>query len=525
MLRPCTAPPAHARPPRAAQQLPRRLPRRPLRRLVPGLRLGLTLLLALGAAAAGARAAPAAERPVRLGIYHPLPHLCLADEPSQRDLRVLRLAYGVLRVPERRLDWPWFYRVQALQDGAGPGTELALDTEALWGRPVVQLLGGHPQFAAPGEGDRLALWRGWVAARLPGVQPAELFSLAQLRGPAAHAHPFFPSRLAGSRLLPFDLSPDGARPEDLCRSLPAGVQWLPGDETYAYELVSERGEAGAPFHLYAYRERRELWRDYFRGRLDALLLEGEDYDGELERYHASQLGPWGTMPGTQQIVLRLRDDVAAKLGREGRLALSLALPRRQLAQVDGPGRFGAALSYFDPVQAAGSVQPEEALLWDTLRARRIWLDAKHALPELRLVVLQHPVLERLAARMQAQWNRTLNLTLRVQPLPPDQFYRLIAAGEAELVLEVDDLDDGSLQSLWSDSLAALHVPLSSGRPAWEAALRKGLPYLPVLGNVHGVLLRREAPPELLQRVCPGCRPSDSPRRLTPEPQERENPQG
>ncbi len=492
--------------------------------------LTVVLMALLGALPPGARRAAAAppERPLRLGIHQPRPRLCLADEPSQRDLRVLRLVFGVARVPEQRLDWPWFYRAQPWPRYDPQGMNVALDSAALWSLPIYRLEGGHPKFPQADAVDRLGAWQEWLRSRVRGARPAEPSSLAQLRGPLPALDPFFPSRLAGSRVLPFEMGRNGLQPEDLCRRWPAGVSLLPESEGYAYELISSRGTGGpggGPFHLYAYRERRDLWRDYFRGRLDALLLEGPDFDGELERYHASQLGEWGVVLGTQQLVLRFRPDVARRLGREGRLALSLALPRAQLARVDGPGRFAPVTAFLAPVQAPGAEEPAEALAWDTLTARRMWLDAKHDLPELRLVTMEHPLLEKLASRIQAQWNKTLNLTLRLQLLTVDQFYRLIDAGEADVSLEVMDLDDGSLQDLWTDTLRGLDAPLG-GKPAgWEAALRKGLPYLPVLGNTQSVLLRPDAPPGLLQQVCPGCVPAPSPRRLMPEPQQQENPEG
>ena len=509
--------------------LRRRAGRGLLPALVAAMLAGLPGLPGLPAPGAGsASAAAPAERPLRLGIHHPRPRLCLADEPSQRDLRVLRLVFGVARVPGQRLDWPWFYRAQPWPRQDPQAIDVALDSDALWGLPSYRLVGGHPKFPQAGAADRLGPWQDWVRARVRSARPAELSSLSQLRGPLPGLDPFFPSRLAGSRVLPFEMGRNGARPEDLCRRWPAGVSLLPESEGSAYELISARGTrapGGGPFHLTAYRERRDLWRDYFGGRLDALLLEGADFDGELERFRASQLGEWGVLLGTQQIVLRFRPELARRLGREGRLALSLALPRAQLARVDGPGRFAPVTAFLAPVQAPGEQEPAEALAWDTLSARRMWLDARHELPELRFVTMEHPLLERLASRIQAQWNKTLNLTLRLQLLTVDQFYRLIDAGEADLSLEVMELDDGSLQDLWSEALQRLDAPLDGTPAGWEAALRKGLPYLPVLGNTQSVLLRPEAPPGLLQRVCPGCVPAASPRRLLSEPQQQESPEG
>lgn len=484
-----------------------------------GLLLGL--LLAMGAApgpvrGAPAKARPASLRPVRLGILQPRPHLCLADEPSQRDLRVLRLAFGVGRRPGRRLDWPWFYRHLPWPPKDPRGLVAQLDTQALWGQPRVRVLGAQPDL--PGLGvDRLAAWRGWVLAHLPGATPSPMASLGAFEAPLAAQAPFFASRLAGSRLLPFTLGDSARQPLDLCRRWPQGVTWLPGDDVTTYRLRNDNPAAGGPLRLTGYRREGVLWRDYFRGRLDALLLQGPDFDGQLGRYRASQLGLWGTVLGTQQIVLRLRPDVARTLGPDGRLALSLALPRAQLAQVDGPGRFAGAASFLGPVQAAGVLKPASELAWNTLQARRLWLQRERKLPRLRMAVLDDPVLQRLATLMQAQWLKTLNLSVRVQVLPVDEFARQSGAPAADFRLDVVDLDDGSLQDLWRQALDALHAPLGGTPQQWEAALRGALPFLPLLDNVHPVLVRPGAPAGLLQRVCPGCVPASSPRHLAPEP--------
>jgi hypothetical protein len=282
-----------------------------------------------------------------------------------------------------------------------------------------------------------------------------------------------------------------------------------------------RPDGADPFELRGYREAGPLWRDYFWGRLDALLLEGQDLDDRLGRYRSGQLGVWGMRRGSQQIVLRFGENLRATLGPTG----MQALPRAKMAELEGPGRFVAAIAYLEPLLDPESVAPDPGLAWDSRLARQGWLKLKEKPAALRLAVLPHPLLEGLATDIQAQWSRTLNLEVRVDTPSVDGFAGALPEGRADLALEVVDLDDGSLQDLWQAGLGEEGPAPGSGPEDWEARLRARRPYLPLLGNLHLVLLRRDAPPELLGRVCPACRAVSSPRPLAPEPEEQATPQG
>ena len=470
--------------------------------------------------------APSAPEPApRLGIYHASPRLCLGDEPSQRDLRVLRLAFGLARSPAQRMSWPWYFRAQPTHLEPQGRVLLALDTVALWNLSPYRLLGVHPDFPINEVRDRLALWREQVIVRVPSLVSASFLSIAQLEGPSPLQDPFLPSRLAQSRLLPFTAGLNGAAAGSACRHWPSGVILEPGTKRLAYRLRRGQAKGGGPFLLSAYRTRPAMWRDYLRGRLDALLLEGDDFQSALRRLRSEQLGTWGELAGTQQLLLRPAPALAGRLSIEQRQALSMSLPRGSLAQLDKQGRFAPVRAFLAPVLQTGQVEDTPLLRRDSLSARRLWLKSESRPDQLRLAVLAHPFLERLAQRVREQWRKTLNLTLEVEVLTVDQFYRVIEQGEADMALEVADLDNGSLQDLWLAALRAAGASLDHGPPQWEAALRNGLPYLPLIGNVHHVLLRRHPPPGLLQRVCPGCRETARPRRLAPKAVERLNPQG
>jgi hypothetical protein len=272
-----------------------------------------------------------------------------------------------------------------------------------------------------------------------------------------------------------------------------------------------------------------LWRDYHWGRLDALLLEGPDLGPKVSRYRASQLGAWAVSRGGQQIVLRLHPKLKERVGSDGRLALSLALGRKKLGGLEGPGWFGGSTSFLAPIMT--NVENDESgrespLRYDTLRARRLWLSREREIPaELRLSVLQHPWLERLARAVGEHWRRTLNLKIRVEALPPDLFYRMGTASEPELRMEVVDLDDGSLQDLWQESLGEVRAGFTNSPSQWEALLRENLPYLPLVANLHYVLLKKKAKRDLLPGICPDCRRIRPPLKLAPEYRPRIDPQG
>ncbi len=488
----------------------------------------------------------AQENRRHIGIYHPHPRFCVDQELSQRDLRVLRLAFGVFRTPGERRALPWFYELRSAGPGGEGGFELALRTRALWDVSPISLMGGDPDFPQQNAADRLEAWRRRMLDAFPGFLPAPFLSVAQLQGRADAPPPLFYSRLAQSRLLPqavpganglegnveghlaeTPLLIEGAVPREMtCRSWPRNITMEPGKGRYSYRLRHRNREGKEDWILSGFRNVDLLWRDYHWGRLEALLLEGPDLGPKVSRYRSSQLGAWGVSQGGQQIVLRLHPKLKERLGSDGRLALSLALGRKKLGGLEGPGRFGAATSFLVPILEKVESGSDSSLRYNTLQARRLWLTRNREIPaELRLSVLQHPWLERLARAVGEHWRRTLNLKIRVEALPPDLFYRMGTASEPELRMEVVDLDDGSLQDLWQESLGEVRAGFTNSPSQWEALLREELPYLPLVANLHYVLLKKKAKPDLLPRICPDCRVIRPPLKLAPEYRPRVNPEG
>ena len=81
------------------------------------------------------------------------------------------------------------------------------------------------------------------------------------------------------------------------------------------------------------------------------------------------------------------------------------------------------------------------------------------------------------------------------------------------MLDVVDLDDGSLQDLWSAALAgdrprqarsSADAPAPEDLSRWEARLARQLPYAPLLTRVQPCAARGEAGSGLVQRICPAC---------------------
>lgn len=467
--------------------------------------LAVTLLAGLAAAAgpAGAQEVSAGEvrSVLRVGILHPDPQLCRWDEPAQRDLRVLRLAFAVGRGPQSWAAWPWYL---GTPEGLAPGNArwLALDTPALWGQPIYALVSGAPDFGADGAGmDKLADWRLAVTGLSPLLAPAPLRTLVQVAAPAPPPHPFLPSRLHAAAALPYRQ----AVPPGPCRDWPQGVALVAGGVGRAYTLSSGRTEGAAPFELRAYSDADALALDFRRGRLDAVLAEGADLRTGRRPLNAGA-GTWGVRRGTQQVLVRFSAAAAEALGPQRRRALSLAMPRAELVGVPGPGAFRPLETFLTPLLPPEAMTPAAVLGRDALRARQVWQEAGDDPGLLRLAVPAHPFLERVAERVRAQWRRTLNAAVMVEAVPVDQYYRHLEAEQPDLRLEVTDLETGTLQDLW---LASLPQP---DRPAdlsgWEAALRERVPYLPVMGNVHFTLVQERLGRDTLARLCPACEPAE-----------------
>ena len=475
-----------------------------------------------------ALAAPGGKpaRPLRLGIHHPHPALCPWEEPSQRDLRVLRLAFDTGRSPAQWAEWPWFYRALPHRDAMGKGTLLMLDRGALWGAPSWSVLNGPaPEFPLP-NGDPLAAWRkaiaGAMGAARGGMATAPWIGTTFLRVPSGN--PYFSTLLARSDLLPISSGGAGV-PNGIgvafprCRNWPLGVGFeAAGEEErqrLVYRLQGPPAGRGKPYVLYGYRNRRALWRAYLLGRLDALLLEGADFNPPPRRLNTGNAGVWGAYAGGQQVVLRFSPRLLKNTTPMERELLSMALNRRGLAALEGPGHFFPAAAFLAPLPNG----VESGFPWNTRHARREWLRLKTRPGPQVLGAPRHPALNRIAEQIQAQWSRTLNFSLSVTSYPVHQFQGALERWETGLVLDVVDLDDGSLQALWMTAVdpEPSVFPASPGDEgrvmAGEAGLRQRLGYLPLLVNSHYVLLRKGAPPEWMHRICPGCRRVPPPFRM------------
>ncbi|MFI5400502.1 MAG: hypothetical protein ACHQZQ_05580, partial [SAR324 cluster bacterium] len=309
-----------------------------MERLIPPLTLCIALAaICLNGAPADATAPPArnpgAAALPRLGILHPVPHLCVGQEPTARDVRVLRLAYGVTPAPVQRTAWPWFLHADSSQ--------VTADTAALW---------------PPADGGSgLGRWLLRVAAQVPALQvqgEARVradgrLSAWRIRG----ADPWLASRLSGSGVLPFRDEPEAAAP---CRGWPAGIEYLPGRGAaqgggVRYVLRKQPGPAGFGFALYGYISAQGLWAAFASGNLDLVLADSESLPQDLPPAR------WAVTADTQQVVLRWSARLQRSLSPAARRDLLLAINRPALAGAAGRGAFRAARAFFEPLapQAQG----------------------------------------------------------------------------------------------------------------------------------------------------------------------------
>jgi hypothetical protein len=206
--------------------------------------------------------------------------------------------------------------------------------------------------------------------------------------------------------------------------------------------------------------------------------------------------------GTQQLVIRIQPALAQSLPAEARLLLSEAINRLELAQMAPRGSFRAARAFTEPVLAAQRTAEPPFFQWDSRDARQRWLEQPHDLPRLRMATFAHPFLEPLAQRLVGQWQKTLELPAAAQGVEVDQLWRDWGRGSYDLMLDVVDLDDGSLQDLWSESLGAGLTTKDADAAKWEAQMRKTLPYLPLLTNLHWVV--SSGGTGIVMQICPGC---------------------
>jgi len=450
----------------------------------------------------GLAAVPALARetpPLRVGVYHPEGDFC-RTEWTPRNLRVIRLAFGLDDAFPARAGAPWFY-VPETQNT--PAAGLRLNTEALWGFPVSLLQ--PPADVAPAR-HPLMPWLRRLQAVLPALDGDAVLEEGTLHWDAAAA-PWAASRLHGAALLPFAHTSDQADPTAPCVQWPLPVVWQRDGSGFRLD-VSLPGRP--PLRIQGYADRRAVWRDLRGQRLDAALLETGDL-GDLAPSRADRdRWQWAHMVGTQQVVLRFRTALAATLEPAGRAALSLALDRAGDASRARMPPMLPAEGFFHPLRPDTAGAEGTVLAWDTRRARRAWLQGPERPEHLTLVVLNVPSLLRLARQLAANWQKTLNVRTTVDGVPPEQLGPLLATGAYDLWLDVVDLEDGSLQALWRDALAGQAVSpaaVSEGAQldTWEALLREQVPYLPLLGNAHAVVTRGSRADEARQALCGACR--------------------
>jgi hypothetical protein len=469
----------------------------------------LLLALVLFAFGAGQSARGAQARPMRLGIFHPYPRLCVGQERGQKERRVLRLAYWIAR-PGARNRLPWFYRLERATPAAAQTHALTLATTALWGFPPTLITAGHPDFFLHAPGEGLVPWGQAMRAAVPGLEPAVPPSPLRFGLAAGAATPFLFSRLQSTGLLP-STSALAGNVDTGCRDWPAGVSYRRERGVLRYRLSREPGGHGPPFTLAGYRTLKGLLADLRRGRLDAVLLEGDAFAAATARPNRLAGGVLAAYSGTQQVLLRFSPRLRAALGPEGLALLSMAVGRRALAEAAGPG-FAPARAFLEPVMPGPPPAGGEALRWNSLEARRRWLNKERPAVPLRLGVLPHPTLERAARGIAGQWKRTLNLSVTVEPLPVDRFQLAQARGDVDLVLDVADLDDGSLQELWHDAppdagANGAPPPDAQTLAVWESRLQATLPYLPLLINLHHLLSPGPGAFRRVAALCKACEPS------------------
>lgn len=504
-------------------------PNRPRRRRpVPWPALTLLGVILAETLAAAPPAYPARGKPPHVGVVHPSPRFCRGQEHSQRDLRLLRLAFRITLRISGAAALPWFYKTYQGR-GAGQNTILlALDTMALWNTPLSALADYNPEGleSAPGQTgpDPLQPWRSGTISRIPDLAESSLPSLAQFEAPSPSKRPFWFSRLGGSAVLPYYSAVTEA-PADSCVRWPLGTIYeaaktaktartkqidKPGKARAGYKL-HYRGEAGG-FRISAYASLKSMFRDLQWGRLQAVLLDGGELAAALESSLKLPQPLVGGSPGTQQLVLRPRPGLGDEMGPDAMRILSKAIARKRLARAAGPG-YAPSQGFIPFAPNAPKTKRDDFLVWDARTARGDWLKLDNPPRKLSLAVLRHPVLKRVAQGLASQWKKSLSLEITVVLLSVEKFDQPGGADEADFNLLVVDLDNGSLQDLWRAALQVTteapverssQVSAETSMAGFATLLRRDLPYLPLIQNAHYLLASSPAAYRRAAHLCPGC---------------------
>ncbi len=426
----------------------------------------------------------------RVGIFHPQPLLCQQQPHTQRDLRILRLVYGLEASGWNRS--PWFYQQQKNNQRVG----LQLQPKALWGS----------------EQNDWNEWRELLLQRLPQASiSSELNKSEVVWLPSQPLEAMLTiSRLQGSELLPFpDIKPQvqlasNAEAVSRCRWWPLGVRMehaphrVKGQqeqEIWWYRLFFPR--TSGEIELRGYRRLRDMWRDYVNGRLQAILVEGEDVASLLEIGAEREL--WGQASGGQQWVLR-PSEKEQKISFSTREALVLATPRKETASISNTKQFVPATHFLRPLLTTQEHQLLPPLAEDSQRARIQWFEEGTSRPSLlRIAVVAHPWMENTARHIAHSWRRTLKLRVVVLTASVNSFNNIIP--RTDFFLDVLDLNDGSLQDLWAQHLTTSVNDLN----AWEKKLRAEFPYIPLLESTHYAFCKPSQGTSCLRNICPSCR--------------------
>ncbi len=430
----------------------------------------------------------------RVGIFHPLPRLCHVQPHAQRDLRVLRLVYGLGSWNEL----PWFYELQG-KDRLGFGLKTNLFREGLSKEGLSR------------DGLSFMNWQQSLSNKLPlasltwGISNLLAPPLVQLSSQPLPAL-ITTSRLQGVHLLPFpDTQPKlslATSPETIAKTetISDGCRWWPRavrmehashrEKKWWYRLFFPQSQG--EIELRGYRQLSTLWQDYQNGSLEAVLVEGEDLAFFLKKNTKRE--SWGQMTGGQQWILR-----SSKGKKEQplsiRQSLRLTIPRNKIATSFSNRRLSPTTHFLRPL-----LDPSTHLtpLVDNAQQARIQWFQKDNPPTLQIAVIANPWMEHVARQISQSWQRNLRLRVVVSATPVHRFANSIP--QADFFLDIVDLNDGTLQDLWTEYLNESLASPSS----WEAELQANLPYMPLFSTSHYAFCKKSLSSRCLKSVCPSC---------------------
>ncbi len=125
-----------------------------------------------------------------------------------------------------------------------------------------------------------------------------------------------------------------------------------------------------------------------------------------------------------------------------------------------------------------------------------------------MAIPAHRILQRVGRTLASQWKKTLNLSVVIRSFGPGEFVSASRSGKFDFIMEVVDLDNGSMQDLWAEGTAGIPFRTSLLEPdkaldKLENAWLSSIPHLPLIGNRHFTVGPGNA--GKLAALCPGCR--------------------